>query len=264
MAGLQTPSSRLGLATLAAGFALLAIAHPRASLAQAMGEYGRAGTQVHTSSRSPVPRVPKAAPAGSSTTEGAHLIRAKHAAESGHGSHPQGPPLWTETWFSNRALVRGQIQAMVEAITASMIGERYPLPRGGGFRCTQPGGRGDPDAPPWAMRCVGTDVGSQRENDFSVVAPGTAPVLERVRWIVVAPAPTHSEAWRPFCAELTDSITRVMGSPSWTASDHSGARWNWNGAETTLRFHGVAAHSESLEVTCLSDRLAEPRRSAAP
>jgi len=264
MAGLQSQDPRLGRAALAAAIALFAIAHPCVALAQAMGEYGRAGTQIHTSSKAPVPRVPKAAPAGSPTTEGAHLIQAKHTGEPSRESHTQGPPIWSEAWFTNHALVRGQVVAMVQAITASMIGESYPLPRGGGFRCTQPSGAGGQgDGPAWAMRCTGSDVGGQRENDFNVITPGTAPVLERVRWIVVAPASSHTEAWRGFYKELTDSLTRALGPASWSA-DHMSARWDSNVAETTARLHGVPTHPESLEVTCLSDRLAEPRRSAAP
>ena len=255
--------------TLAATVTLLAVlslgeaAHPRTARAQAMGEYGRAGTQVHTSSRSPVPRVPKAAAAGSSSTQGAHLIRAQHTAAASE-SHAQGPPIWSEAWFSNRALVRGQIQEMVQSITASMIGERYPLPRGGGYRCTQPTGGAETngDGRSWAMRCVGSEVGGQRENDFSVLAPGTAPVLERVRWLVVASG--RPEAWHGFYQELTDSLTRAIGPPSWAAADHAGVRWNGNGSEITARLHGTSAYAESLEVTCVSDRLAETRRSAAP
>jgi len=255
-------------ATLLAALALLAAVRPDRAIAQAMGEYGRAGTHIDRSTPSPAPRVPKAtpvpkAPSAGSTTTQAHLIRAKHTAETAREPRAEGPATWSEAWFANHALVRGQIEAMVQTITASMIGERYPLPRGGGFRCTQPSGAGAGDDPAWAMRCTGTEAGSQRENDFNVITPGTAPVLERVHWIVVAPQATHPEAWRSFYRDLTDSLTRVMGTPSW-AADHMSARWNWNGTETTARIHEVSAHSESLEVTCLSDRLAEPRRSSAP
>jgi len=241
---------------------------PRTVQAQAMGEYGRAGTHIEKSSPAPAPHVPKAAavpkaaPAGVKTTDGAHLIQAKHAGE--HDSHAQGPPLWSEAWFSNRGLVREQVRAMVGAITESMVGESYPLSRGGGFRCTQPNAAADGGAPSWAMRCTGSEIGGQRENDFNVITPGTAPVLERVRWLVVAPASARGEQWRSFYTELTDSLTRAMGQPSWTAADHSSVRWSWNGSETTTHFHGGTSHAESLEVTCLSNRLAETRRSAAP
>lgn len=246
------------------------VACPRAAQAQAMGEYGRAGTHIDKSSPAPAPHVPKAtavpkaAPAGVKTTEGAHLIQAKHTGESEHDSHAQGPPLWSEAWFSNRGLVREQVRSMVGAITASMVGESYPLSRGGGFRCTQPSGAGAGGASSWAMRCTGLEIGGQRENDFNVITPGAAPVLERVRWLVVAPASSRGEQWHNFYSELTDSLTRAMGQPSWTAADHSSVRWSWNGAETTALIHGGTAHVESLEITCLSNRLAETRRSAAP
>jgi hypothetical protein len=224
---------------------LIALMLALASTAAAQGvfEYWKAGAHTKRSSRSPLPSATprstvKQAPAGS---QGA--------------ARPAAEPAWTEAWFADRGAVRRQIGALREAIAVPMIGERYPLPRGGGFRCSDldaaPRAADDPE--PWAMRCSGTDAGLTRENFFVMPGPGTAPVLLQVTWATRASSSTA--AWRSYYRELADTLSRAIGQPVWVAPDSMAMRWERSDHAITLRLHVSPAHAESLEVTARSSLL---------
>ena len=248
------PRPRTGVApfsglALAASFLALSLASAAAAR-PSIFEYWKAGTHTNKSSGSRTPRKSPSAESGPRTVR---------AAEAASVARPSRPSAWTAAWFSDRDLVRRQLVAMEEAISVPMIGERYPLPRGGGFRCTQ--AQSDPSqisgAATWVLRCQGPDIGGERENDFYMPAPGIAPVLERVRWVIRPPARTPLASWRVFYRELADSLSRTMGPPTWSGPDSVAARWVWNHCQTTIRLHFHAAGVESLEVACASDRLRE-------
>jgi hypothetical protein len=213
-------------------------------------EYWKAGTHAKKSSGSSLPRTSHGSETGPRTT---------HAAESARTARDQQPPAWTDAWFSNRDLVRKQLATMREAIAIPMIGERFPLPRGGGFRCTQAAADTSHavDASHWTLRCVGPDIGGERVNEFYVPAPGTAPVLERVRWVVRAPATARQASWGKFYRELADSLSRIMGPPAWSGHDSTTARWSCDHHETTIQLHSNSARVDSMAILCLSDRLAK-------
>ena len=225
------------------------------ALAQGVFEYWKAGAHTKRSSRSPLPSATprstvKQAPAGS---PGA--------------ARPAAEPTWTEAWFADRGAVRRQIGALRDAIAVPMIGERYPLPRGGGFRCSdldaEPRAAEDPE--PWAMRCSGTDAGCTRENFFVLPGPGTAPVLLRVRW--AARSSSSPAAWRSYYRELADTLARAIGQPAWVSPDSMATRWERSDHAITLRLHLSPAHTESLEVVARSSLLpaaGDARASARP
>ncbi len=213
------------------------------ALAQGVFEYWKAGAHTKRSSRSPLPR----------TTPPSTV---KHAPAGSPGAaRPAAEPAWTEAWFADRGAVRRQIGALRDAIAVPMIGERYPLPRGGGFRCSDldaaPRAADDPE--PWAMRCSGTDAGLTRENFFVLPGPNTAPVLVQVCW--AARASSSTAAWRSYYRELADTLSRAMGQPVWVAPDSMGMRWERSDHAITLRLHVSPAHAESLEVIARSSLL---------
>ena len=212
------------------------------ALAQGVFEYWKAGAHTKRSSRSPLP---SATPRSSG----------QQTAARSPGARPAAEPAWTAAWFADRDAVRRQIGALREAIAVPMIGERYPLPRGGGFRCSEldAGPRGIDDPEPWAMRCSGTDAGCARENFFVMPGPDAAPVLLQVTW--AARASSATAAWRSYCRELADTLTRAIGPPVWVAPDSMAARWERSDHAVTLRLYGGPAHAESLEVVARSSLL---------
>jgi hypothetical protein len=211
-------------------------------------EYGKARTRTKRTSRSVL-----AQPTRRSRTQPAAPSRATRV---------QHPPTWSLAWFSDRSLVRAQVVAVAEAISHSMIGERYPLPRGGGFRCTGTQSAGRAPGDEWVLRCAGPELGGTRENDFYQAAPNASPILERVHWVFRSPS-KERRPWLSFHRELTDSLLRVMGRPAWVSPDSMASRWSWSNMSTTVRFDSGPAEFGSLEVTCLSDRLAGEERSGS-
>ena len=235
-------------------FALIALLLALASSAAAQGifEYWKAGARTKHTTSTPLP---------------GPQPRTVSGTPSSGSSRPAGPSAWTQAWFADRGSVAKQIAALRGAIAEPMIGERYPLPRGGGFRCTDfdasPHAPGDPE--PWAMRCAGPDASCARENFFTCPAPGAAPTLAQVRWTARARDAATATSWRPYCRALADTLTRAWGSPAWIAADSTAVRWSREGFAVTLRLHGAAARPDSLEILARSSDLpADTRSSAAP
>ena len=174
-----------------------------------------------------------------------------------------GPAAWTHAWFADRAAVRKQVAALKEAVGNSMIGERYPLPRGGGFRCTPfdaaPHAPDDPE--PWAMRCTGSDASCARENFFACPSPGAAPVLVQVRWTARVPAEASAAEWRSYFRALADTLTQALGSPA--VADSTMLRWDRSDHAVTARLHGGSARADSIEILARSSTLPSPRTESA-
>jgi hypothetical protein len=169
---------------------------------------------------------------------------------------PQGPEPWTEPWFADPSLVREHVQKMSEAIRVPMIGERFPLPRGGGFSCESVDvGVASPSGTKRVLECVGPELGGSRWNEFYAPTADALPTLERVRWRILAPTPAHLGPWRAVVTALRDSLTGSFGEPAWASDDSLSLRWNQDGYRTTVRLHATTARAESLEITCVSDRV---------
>lgn len=170
---------------------------------------------------------------------------------------PKGPVPWTGAWFSDPKLVAEHVHEMSEAIRVPLIGERFPLPRGGGVPCTPV----DPMSSPAVgdmrrvVECSGPDLGGERWNEFYAPSPEAAPTLEHVRWRIQANAPAHVAPWRQVFTALRDSLSGSIGAPTWTSPDSLALRWDQDGHHTTIRLHVTAARADSLEITCVSDRI---------
>lgn len=179
------------------------------------------------------------------------------AAPSTSSRPPQGPRPWSEDWFSDPKLVREHLREMAETIRLPMIGEGYPLPRGGGFACTPVD---EPAISPNAKRlleCTGPELGGDRWNEFYAPAPDEPPTLERVRWRIVAPPPAPLDRWRAVVVALRDSLAGSIGAPSWTSADSLSIRWDQDGYRTSVRLYATPSRADSLEITCVSNRLPE-------
>ena len=186
-----------------------------------------------------------------------HESRTSHTTSSAAPSSqpPRGPQPWSDAWFSDPELVREQVQEMVETIRVPMIGEGYPLPRGGGFACIPVD---EPAVSPDAKRlleCTGPELGGKRWNEFYAPAPDEPLTLERVRWRILAPTPGHVDRWRALVASLRDSLARSIGEPAWTSGDSLSIRWDQDGYRTSVRLYAAPARADSLEITCVSVRL---------
>lgn len=179
---------------------------------------------------------------------------------------PKGPEPWTEAWFGDPKLVAEHVHEMAEAISLPLIGERFPLPRGGGVPCTPL----DPMSAPAVgdmrrvVECNGPSLGGERWNDFYAPGPDAAPTLENVRWRILAPAPAHVAAWRGVVTALRDSLSGSIGVPTWTSPDSLALRWDQAGYRTTMTLHVTAAQADSLVITCVSDRMAVPEKPVNP
>jgi hypothetical protein len=231
---------------------LIALMLVLASTAAAQGifEYWKAG--AHTKrGKSPLP----------STSPSPSVQHAPGAAGTAHT--PSGPAAWTQAWFADRPAVRRQMAALKDAVATPMIGERYPLPRGGGFRCTpfDAASHAPDDPEPWAMRCTGSDASCTRENFFACPAPGAAPVLVQVRWTARVPAGASGAEWRSYYRALADTLTRAMGSP--VTADSTVLRWDRSDHAVTARLHGGSAHPDSIEILARSSALPAPRTESA-
>ena len=173
---------------------------------------------------------------------------------------PKGPEPWTEAWFADRKLVGEHVHEMSEAIRVPMIGEGFPLPRGGGVPCTPV----DPMASPSAggmrrvIECTGPDLGGERWNEFYAPSPDERQTLERVRWRIPAHDPAHLAPWREVVSALRDSLSGSIGFPAWTSPDSLTLRWDQDGYRTTIRLYASTGRADSLEITCVSDRTRDP------
>jgi hypothetical protein len=218
--------------------------------AQGIFEYWKAG--AHTKrGKSPLPST---APPSTVQHAPASAVRA-HA--------PAGPAAWTHAWFADRAAVSRQIAALRDAVAAPMIGERYPLPRGGGYRCTpfDAAPHAPDDAEPWAMRCAGPDASCARENFFACPVPGAAPTLVQVRWTARVPAGAATAEWRSYYQALADTLTRALGPP--VSADSTMLRWDRSDHAITARIRGSVAHPDSIEILARSHALPAPRTESA-
>ena len=151
---------------------------------------------------------------------------------------------------------------MTEALTIPMIGQTYPLPRGGGFVCSRPdGGRPSEGGLSCVLECVGMELGARRRNWFYASASEPAPTLDRVRWVILAPRGTPRAPWRALFLVLSDSLSAAMGRPTWSGADSTDAMWTSEGFTTAMRLHGDPNGVDSLEMECVSERLAtsDPR-----
>jgi hypothetical protein len=227
---------------------MLAVASTAA--AQGIFEYWKAG--AHTKrGKSPLP----------TTSPSSTVRQAPGSAVRAHA--PAGPAAWTHAWFADRAAVSRQIAALRDAVAVPMIGEHYPLPRGGGFRCTpfDAAAHAPDDAEPWAMRCAGPDASCARENFFACPAPGAAPTLVQVRWTARAPAGAATAEWRSYYRALADTLTQALGRPA--SVDSTMLRWERSDHAITARFHGSSAHPDSIEILARSSSLPAPRTESA-
>ncbi|HET9951130.1 MAG TPA: hypothetical protein VFS09_04975 [Candidatus Eisenbacteria bacterium] len=200
---------------------------------------------------------------------GTKRSRSKAALPSGHAragasgaSAPSAPARaitpWTPAWFSDSTLVRRRIGEMTEAMTVPMIGQTFPLPRGGGFVCTRREG-GEPPAESGltcVIECAGPELGGRRHNWFYAGGASGTPTLDRVRWLILAPPSSAGAPWRAFVRAVADSLSREMGPPAWAGPDSTVATWRGLDYRTTVRLHGDSARVDSLEVECVSERLA--------
>ena len=231
---------------------LIALMLILASTATAQGifEYWKAG--AHTKrGKSPLPST---SPSSTVQQASGSAVRARA---------PAGPAAWTHAWFADRAAVSRQIAALRDAVAAPMIGERYPLPRGGGFRCTpfDAAPHAPDDAEPWAMRCAGSDAACTRENFFACPAPGSAPALVQVRWTARIPDAAAAAEWRSYYRALADTLTRALGPPA--SADSTMLRWDRSDHAITARIHGSSAHPDSIEVVARANTLPAPRTESA-
>jgi hypothetical protein len=234
--------SRRGL--VAMGVLGIALAASAAAARQGIFEYGKAGARTRRS--------------GSTTTRGQASPRQTGPQTSAPSAAAPTTPSWTEAWFADATLVRKRLADIVQAVKVPMIGETYPLPKGGGFVCSRIEGNGASAGGglTCVLRCDGPELGGRRRNWFYVDRPDGAPVLDRVRWSMPAPRPTPSARWHEFFVALADSITSVMGPPAQGSADGAGVAWSGGGYRTSLRLHGGPAKVDSMEIECLSDRLA--------
>jgi hypothetical protein len=188
---------------------------------------------------------------------------ATDAATLAHSTPSVAP--WTEAWFADSSLVRRRVAETAEALAVPMIGQAFPLPRGGGFVCTRVDGGGEAASGDLScvIECAGPALGGRRRNWFFASDADPTPTLDRVRWVITAPAPGGREPWRAFVLEVADSVSRVLGPPDWSDSEHTAATWTAAGRTTLLRLYGDPTHVDSLEMECVSDRLTK-RADAAP
>ena len=232
--------------TLLAGLMVASVGNARPG----MYDYWKAGTKRKGSAT-----VPRESRTSRSTTPATPSAPA-----------PKGPEPWTEAWFSDPTLVAGHVHEMAEAIRVPLIGERFPLPRGGGVPCTPV----DPMSSPavgemrLVVECDGQELGGERRNEFYAPSPDAAPTLERVRWRIQTPAPAPVAPWREVVAALRDSLSGSIGIPAWTSADSLAMRWDLSGYRTAIRLHATEARVDSLEITCVSDRVAVPAGTLPP
>lgn len=164
---------------------------------------------------------------------------------------------WTESWFANPVLVRARIAEMRAAITVPMIGQSFPLPRGGGFVCTRLEGSGAPTAGGLVrvIECAGSELGGRRQNQFYSGGANDPPTLDRVRWVILAPPSSPRERWRAFLHEAADSLSIPLGPATRSGVDSTDATWTSREFTTTMRLYGDPARVDSLEFECHSERL---------
>jgi hypothetical protein len=234
--------SRRGL--VAMGVFGVALAASAAVAHQGIFEYWKSGARTRRS--------------GSATTRGQANPRQTSPSAPAPSAATPATPSWTEAWFADSTRVHRRLAEMVQVLKAPMVGETYPLPKGGGFVCSRIEGEGVSGSAglTCVLRCAGPELGGRRQNWFYADRSDGVPVLDRVRWSIAAPRPSPAAAWRDFLVALTDSITAVMGPPARGGADSTHVAWSWGGRRTTLRLHGGPAKVDSLEIECLSDRLA--------
>ena len=215
---------------------------PTAASSQGIYEYWKAGT--------------KRGPSRSALAHG-HARAGQTSAPAPSASASTVVP-WTSGWFSDSMLVGRGVGEMVEALTVPMIGQSFPLPRGGGFVCT----RLDESSPPAAggltcvIECVGPELGGRRHNWFYAGGENGTPALDHVRWLILAPSASPRGSWRAFVHAVADSLAPAMGRPAWSVPDSLEVGWTCRDYATTMRLHATATRVDSLEIECVSNRLA--------
>ncbi len=178
------------------------------------------------------------------------------ATERARSARPPAP--WTDAWFSDSTLIKRHLTTMTGSLTVPMIGQGFPLPRGGGFVCSRLEGNNEPADGRLAciIECIGPELGGRRWNRFYVSASDPTPTLDHVRWLVLARHATPPAPLRAFYLALAESLSGVMGQPEWTRPDSAQATWRGKEYTTTMRYHGDPAGVDSLEMVSISERLA--------
>jgi hypothetical protein len=186
-----------------------------------------------------------------------------HAHPGPTGSPAPSPPApaitgWTVAWFSDSTLVRRRVGETIEALRVPMIGQTFPLPRGGGFACTRLESGAAPAAGDLVcvIECAGPELGGRRQNWFYADGADGTPTLDRVRWLITAPPSSPRAPWRAFVRAVADSLSRAMGPPAWSGPDSMDVAWNGPDYATTIRLHATPTPVDSLEIECVSKRLA--------
>ena len=125
--------------------------------------------------------------------------------------------------------------------------------------CAQTGDGGSPaeGGLTCVLQCVGPEVGGRRYNSFYVSGSGAIPTLDRVRWVILAPRSTPRAPWRAFFLVLADSLSCAIGQAVWAGPDSMEAAWNCKGYTATMRLHEAPTRVDSLEMECVSERLAK-------
>jgi len=230
-----------------AAIALLGITLATSATAhQGIFEYWKAGARRGRSKSSlPAPR-----------------SRAQESNQPGweRSDRPAAP--WTDAWFSDSTLMRRHLATMTGSLTVPMVGQGFPLPKGGGFVCSRIEGGVEPadGGLTCIIECIGPELGGRRWNQFYASEADPEPTLDHVRWLVLAPREAPAERWRAFYLALVDSLSGAMGQPSWTGTDKAEATWRNDDYTTTVRFYGGPARVDSLEMESVSARFAASDR----
>jgi len=161
--------------------------------------------------------------------------------------------MWSASWFADSAFVKRTLTVMADSIAADRLGARYPQ-GSSGASCEEFHGQSysiDPEGY-WLFRCEDLQFGGRREDLYYQVVADSAPSLEFVRWVIVAPPNSAPRSWRDFRSALATEISRSGGSFQ-GASDEGPL--HGNGGTLTIRLNQTAATVDSLEVELRTDRL---------
>jgi len=166
-------------------------------------------------------------------------------------SHP--PAIWSTAWFEDSAAVKRTLTVMADSISTARLGAGYP---GGssGASCDEFHGQSYSTAPEdyWLFRCADPSFGGNREDLYYEVVPDSAPSMERVRWVIVAPPNSAPRSWRDFRSALATRLSRSWGSSG--GGNDEGALHGSLGS-LTIRLNQTATSVGSLEIELRTDRL---------
>src|SRR5262249_4909752 len=153
--------------------------------------------------------------------------------------------------FADSTFVKGTLTAMADTIASARLGAHYPQGRAGPS-CVEFHGQSYSINPEeyWVFRCDGPEFGGQREDLYYQVAADSAPSLERVRWVIVAPPNSAPRSWRDFRSGLATRLSRSWG-PSSGANDESPLHGNHG--TLTIRLNQTSTSVDSLEIELHSD-----------